>query len=247
MRLAMPEFLTFALAAPLAAMGEIAVGERRGSWDRPGHSAVLGLIAGCLGLDREDEAAHAALESGFGLALRIQNVGPLLADYHTAQVPPARRGRRFATRADELAAPDLATILSRRDYRTEVLVLAALWSRAAGRWPLSGIEAALRAPYYVPYFGRKACPLMLPLAPRRTEAVDPIASLAERAERGPEPERQLLRRRSVAPLTALVTMTAADANHFGLPIRRVEIRRDVVASRRRWQFALREEAISAVP
>ena len=37
----MPEFLTFVLAAPLAAMGEIAVGERRGTWDRPGRSAVL--------------------------------------------------------------------------------------------------------------------------------------------------------------------------------------------------------------
>ena len=45
----MPDFLTFALAAPLAAMGEIAVGERRGSWDRPGRSAVLGLIAAVLG------------------------------------------------------------------------------------------------------------------------------------------------------------------------------------------------------
>jgi hypothetical protein len=35
----MTEFLTFVLAAPLAAMGELAVGERRGSWDRPGAAA----------------------------------------------------------------------------------------------------------------------------------------------------------------------------------------------------------------
>ena len=39
----MPTYLTFALVAPLGAMGELAVGERRGSWDRPGRSAVLGL------------------------------------------------------------------------------------------------------------------------------------------------------------------------------------------------------------
>jgi CRISPR system Cascade subunit CasD len=121
-----PEFLTFVLAAPLAAMGEIAVGERRGTWDRPGRSAVLGLIAACLGLAREDETAHDALETGYGLALRVQHVGPLLPDYHTAQVPPARRGRRFATRAEELSAKDLETILSRRDYRTDVVALAAL-------------------------------------------------------------------------------------------------------------------------
>jgi len=235
----MPEFLTFALAAPLAAMGEIAVGERRGRWDRPGRSAVLGLIAACLGLAREDEAAHDALEAGYGLALRIQHVGPLLPDYHTAQVPPTRRGRRFATRAEELSAKDLETILSRRDYRTDMVVLAALWGRPGARWSLSEMETALRAPQYVPYFGRKSCPLMLPLAPQRIEAADPVVSLTDRANGGPEPERRLVRLRSAA----VVTMTAADAGDFGLPIQRVEIRRDALVSRQRWQFALREEAV----
>jgi CRISPR system Cascade subunit CasD len=235
----MPEFLTFALAAPLAAMGEIAVGERRSSWDRPGRSAVLGLIAACLGLTREDETAHDALETGYGLALRVQHVGPLLPNYHTAQVPPARRGRHFATRAEELSAPDLETILSRRDYRTDVVALAALWCRSSARWSLSEIAAALHAPHYAPYFGRKSCPLMLPFAPHRTETVDPVAALAGRANGGAEPERQLVRLRSAA----VVTMTAADARDFGLPIQRVEIRRDALASRRRWQFALREEAV----
>jgi hypothetical protein len=38
-------------------------------------------------------------------------------------------------------------------------------------------------------------------------------------------------------------MTAADARDFGLPIQRVEMRRDALASRRRWQFAVREEAV----
>jgi CRISPR system Cascade subunit CasD len=237
----MTEFLTFALAAPLAAMGEIAVGERRGSWDRPGRSAVLGLVAACLGLTRDDEAAHAALEAGYGLALRRQHLGSLLADYHTAQVPPVRRGRRFATRAEELTAGDLETILSRRDYRTDLLVLAALWPRSGARRPIEEIETALRAPQYVPYFGRKSCPLMLPLAPRREEAANPAAALAARAASGPELERRLFRFSG----PAVVTMTAADARIFGLPIQRSEIRRDGIASRRRWQFALREDAIVA--
>ena len=135
----MTEFLTFAVAAPIAAMGELAVGERRSTWDRPGRSAVLGLVAACLGLERDDEAAHADLEAGFGLALRVQRMGTLLADYHTAQVPPARRGRRFATRAEELAADDLETILSRRDYRVDALVSRRCGNAAtrAGCWPIS--------------------------------------------------------------------------------------------------------------
>jgi len=183
----MPEFLTFAIAAPLAAMGEIAVGERRGTWDRPARSAMLGLVAACLGLARDDEAAHAALETGYGLALRRQGIGPLLADYHTVQVPPRQRGRRFATRAEELAAGPLETILSRRDYHTDTLVLVALWPRPEVRWGLEEIASALRAPRYTPYFGRKSCPLMLPLSPRLEIAADPVAALAARAETGPEP------------------------------------------------------------
>lgn len=142
----MAEFLSFQLAAPIAAMGELAVGERRGSWDRPGRSAVLGLVAGCLGLDRADEDAHLALEEGYGLALRVERRGAVLADYHTAQVPPAKRNRRFATRAEELAAPELNTILSRRDYRTDLLAFATLWPREdAPRWPLAALASALRA------------------------------------------------------------------------------------------------------
>ena len=237
----MTEFLTFAVAAPIAAMGELAVGERRATWERPGRSAVLGLIAACFGLERNDEMAHADLEAGFGLSMRVQRMGALLADYHTAQVPPARRGRRFATRAEELAADDLETVLSRRDYRLDALVLAALWRRDNARWKLSDIETAMRAPRFTPYFGRKSCPLMLPLAPQRTEAVDPVAALGQRAKNGPEPERQLAR----SGAAVLITMTAADARQFGLShkIGRIEFRRDAIASRRRWQFALREEAI----
>jgi CRISPR system Cascade subunit CasD len=164
----------------------------------------------------------------------------MLADYHTAQVPPKQRGRRFATRAEELSVSPLETILSRRDYRSDVLVLAALWSRAGARWSLDEIESALDAPQFTPYFGRKCCPLMLPLEPRRQEAVDPAAALASRAVDGPMPERQI----SLGP--TVITMTAADAREFGLQFQRVEIRRDAVASRRRWQFGLREDAILAV-
>ena len=41
----MPAFLLFSLWAPLAAMGDVAVGERRTGLERPGKSAVLGLVA----------------------------------------------------------------------------------------------------------------------------------------------------------------------------------------------------------
>lgn len=235
----MPTYLTFALVAPLGAMGELAVGERRGSWDRPGRSAVLGLLAACLGLDRADEAAHRDLEQGYGLAMRVEPLGPLLADYHTAQVPPRRRNRRFSTRAEELAAGDLETILSRRDYRADLVVLCTLWARGNCRWPLDALAAALVAPRFVPYFGRKACPLGLPMKPMLAEHQDPIAALAARAAEGPE-------RGFVSTSKAMeVVLDLADVP-AGMQPRRIELRRDALVSRTRWQFALREEAVIAI-
>jgi CRISPR system Cascade subunit CasD len=219
-------------------MGELAVGERRGSWDRPGRSAVLGLVAACLGLDRADEDAHLALETGFGLGLRVEWRGPTLADYQTAQVPPTQRGRRFTTRAEELAAPDLDTILSRRDYRAGLQALGALWPRGQTRWTLGEIAAAMRKPFYVPYLGRKSCPLMLPLAPALIDAPDAVAALAARSHDQASLDLLLWPGGADRPV---VTLDAADAGDHR--VQRIEMRRDRPASRRRWQFALREEAV----
>jgi CRISPR system Cascade subunit CasD len=249
----MPRYLTFALVAPLAAFGSIAVGERRSGWDRPARSAVLGLVGACLGLDREDDAAQAALAEGYGLALLCHAPGRLLADYHTTQVPSAQRGRRFATRAEELAAPGLSTILSRRDYRSGAWHLGALWARGeAVRWPLEALADAMERPGFVPYLGRKSCPLGLPLAPCIAEAADPPTALLARRSEGPEAKLEHPKGRPLhaaladAPGETIVVLDAADADRHDRRLRRIELRRDQPRSRRRWQFDLREEAVLGV-
>jgi hypothetical protein len=79
----------------------------------------------------------------------------------------------FRTRREELAAPDLGTILSRRDYHVDLAVFVALWPReAAPRWSLKAVAEAMREPQFVPYLGRRACPLMLPLSPEIEVAAD---------------------------------------------------------------------------
>lgn len=239
----MPAFLTFALVAPMASFGSIAVGERRGGWDRPARSAVLGLVGACLGVERDDDAGQAALTEQYGLALLCCSPGILLADYHTAQVPPAQRNRRFPTRRAELAAPGQSTILSRRDYRTGAWHLAALSVRAtAPRWTLEEIAASMQEPAFTPYLGRKSCPLGLPLHPVTIEADDAYAALLERNERGGEAK---LRDRLLphAPPGRIVALDWEDALEGDPRLLRVEIRRDQPRSRRRWQFDLRQEAV----
>ena len=252
---AMPLYLTFALVAPLASFGGIAVGERRSGWDRPGRSAVLGLVGACLGLLREDDAAQTALTEGYGLALFCHAPGRLLADYHTTQVPSAKRGRRFATRAQELAVPksELNTILTRRDYRSGAWHLGAIWAREpAPRWSLAEIAAAMQRPVFTPCLGRKSCPLGLPLAPLVSDAPDPAAALLHRRDTGPEaglPDRHRGRLRDSladAPGEPVIVLDAADVTPGDVRLRRVELRRDQPRSRRRWQFDLREEAVLGV-
>lgn len=223
----------------MASFGAVAVGERRPGWDRPGRSALIGLLAGALGADRADEAAQLALDRGYGVAVRTDAPGRLLADYHTAQVPPARRGRRHATRADELDAPDLSTVLTRREYRTDALHLAALWERPGAPHALEALAAALRAPAYVPYLGRKGCPLGLPLAPTVLDAADAEAALAAREAAACGPERELRRLLRAKPGVVALDADAADSAR----VLRIERRRDRVSSRVRWQFALRDEAV----
>jgi CRISPR system Cascade subunit CasD len=246
----MPRYLTFALVAPLAAFGGIAVGERRSGWDRPARSAVLGLVGACLSLERDDDEAQAALAEGYGLALLCHAPGRLLADYHTAQVPSTQRGRRFATRAQELAAPGLHTVLSRRDYRTGAWHLGALWPRDMSiRWPLEALAAAMERPGFVPCLGRRSCPLGLPLAPVITEATDPSAALLARHTEGPEARLEISRGRTLravladAPGETIIVLDATDVDRNDPRLRRVEVRRDQPRSRRRWQFDLREEAV----
>jgi CRISPR system Cascade subunit CasD len=261
----MAGILTFALVAPLASFGAIAVGERRSGWDRPGRSAVFGLLGACLGVERADDDAQAALASQYGLALLCHASGRLLADYHTAQVPSAKGKRRFATRAEELAAPELNTILSRRDYRSGAWHLAAVWPRVPDpRWRLEALAEAMRRPVFVPYLGRKSCPLGLPLAPAIDErAGDAVAALLARHASGPEAIPASAGRRMRDALTdppaselVIVLDAPAAGSAPGEPgyvaandprRRRIEIRRDQPRSRRRWQFDLREELVLGVP
>lgn len=242
--------LMFTLWAPLGSMGEIAVGERRTGFDRPAKSAILGLLAAALGIERREEAAHAALAAGYGLALRVEAAGSILFDYHTAQVPPARKGRRWATRRAELAERDLGTVLSRREYREAPRCTVALWEWEGAPHPLADLAEALRHPRFTLYFGRKACPLGLPPAPQLIEAATLAGAFARFDAERPIEEQRIHERLSLSGGRARYYTDVEERDRLvpGLRADRIERRRDLPLSRRRWQFGLREEVVAeAVP
>lgn len=245
----MTDFLLLTLYAPLVSWGDIAVGEYRGSWDRPSRSAVLGLVAAGLGVERDDDATHHALDRAYGVAVRADVTGAPLVDYHTAQTVDATtvKKRQPATRAELLDVRDRQTILSRRTYRQDALATVAIWVRPKARSQvdlprsLGALADALRQPRFVLYAGRKANAFGLPLDPR-VESADTLAeALARRT-----PAIGRLAGITAVPSWGMSIPDELEVSHdpcegfsSGLRALRRDIRRDGGAHRGRWQFAER--------
>jgi CRISPR system Cascade subunit CasD len=166
------QYLVFRLYGPMASWGEAAVGGDRPSALTPTRSAVLGLLGAALGIKREDTSRLEVLRASMGVAIKAYSWGGLTRDYHTAQVPSQDRKRSFHTRKDELsiAKEKLNTVLSSRDYRSDGYWVVAVWQQQESELTLEALNRALAKPAFIPYLGRKACPLAAPAAPLLVES-----------------------------------------------------------------------------
>ncbi|MBT3070568.1 type I-E CRISPR-associated protein Cas5/CasD [Rhodomicrobium sp. Az07] len=247
----MRNYLVFTIAAPMASFGmKYDPGEWRNSSNRPSKSGVLGLIAAALGIERDEQHRIDALQV-LNFAVRVDQPGQPAYDYHTAQVPPQKRNRRFATRADELAVSkhELKTVLSTREYRTNAFATSALWFRAGvieAPFSLWSISAALKAPRFNLYAGRKSHPLMLPCAPEVVAAGDVLAAFAaydDATKRVAEFKRSYFESEGQAAPQPTIYSDADDP--AAASSSRIEQRRDVPESRTKWRFGVRQEAVIA--
>ncbi len=229
------QFLVFQLQAALAAWGDVAVGETRGSRDHPGESALIGLLGAALGVRREDEAAHAALRDGYRFAVGVVATGPLLRDYHTTQVPgrTALRGRPHHTRRDELNLPkhDLHTILSTRDYRQNAACAVAVQAQPDAPHTLAALAQRLREPRFVLYLGRKCCPPAAPLAPLVADAESAHAAVTAYLA-------------AADPPATLRGLAWSDGMPAGIPAHLSAPRKDRLIRRQGWHFGDRTEHLA---
>ncbi|WP_041070580.1 type I-E CRISPR-associated protein Cas5/CasD [Thiolapillus brandeum] len=229
----MDDYLVFQLYAPLAAWGGQAVGQERPTNDHPGRSALLGLLAAALGLKREQEQAHAQLRDACRFGIKLFSPGLMLRDFHTIQVPPgARKQQHLKTRRDELREPKLGTMLSFRSYRQDALCLVAALSSDAD-YGVERLADALLEPVFPLYLGRKSCPPAAPLDPEVIAAPDLRSALDSYC---------------IAPVLARLQtgtpryyweagMNTGMRHDYRAP------RHDQPLSRRRWQFAPRDEYV----
>jgi CRISPR system Cascade subunit CasD len=242
------DFLIFTLYAPLASWGDEAVGEVRGSWDRPSRSALLGLAAAALGITREAEADLQQLDRMLGMAVRAALYGTAFVDYHTAQDPTGVALRKFkpTTRRTALACAEPDTTLSRRTLRQDVLHVVALWEREpSSRWSLDSVATALRTPAFALYAGRKANVLGLPVGP----TVRSCESIADALRSMPvmPPELARLRPKDGWGREVAYDEGGTVPEGFPPPTRRSVRRRDAQPQRMRWQFSERVMHVGVLP
>lgn len=222
----MTEYLVFTLSATIAAMGDLAGHERRGTYHWPGRSALTGLLGAALGLQRSDD--FAAIDD-LAMAVAMFNSGNEAGfrDYHTVETIPSAKAKQPNSRPQALhtARGKTNTTITLRDYRTGFLCGVAVWGG-----PLGPLHEALLQPKYTLYLGRKSCPLSAPVAPRRVNAGSAQEALSQ-------VQVPAWRGRVVA--TQMITDATDDDTH-------VETRHDMAMDRKRWHFAPRKVAFRPV-
>lgn len=237
----MSRFLIFDLWGPLSSWGTVAVGDNRPCQAHPTRSALLGLLAGALGIRRRDQAGQSSLAEGVGLAVLVLSRGLPVTDFHTVQVPRQARKAAYESRKAELAAVRLDDnpIVSRRDYRQDAWYSIAVWLSGESDAPsLDAMARALDKPVFIPSLGRKSCPLGLPLAPRIIEATSLKDAFESSLAAHPVKDLEL----ELPEGREVFWDHSTDRDESGLEAAQVFTRRDQPLDRMHWLFAQRQEA-----
>ncbi len=239
----MTKHLVFRLYGPMASWGDVAVGTYRPTFDHPSKSAVMGLLAAAIGIRRDEDVKLRKLTESYDFAVRVDASGMMLRDYHTSQVPSSGSGRNkkyFATRKDELAASqkDMKTILSMRDYYCDAAYSVCLWSKSDDvPYSLENLAQKLKEPEFVLYLGRKSCPLAMPVDAKVVSGVniqDVFGTMKIDTLLGNLQKDDSMR------------LYWEGGQNAGVPAMHTITRRDDPLSRRRWQFADRNEHFAVV-
>jgi CRISPR system Cascade subunit CasD len=160
------------LAGPLQSWGEHSVFSERDTLRFPTRSGITGLIAAAQGI-RRGEPLDALTQ--LAITVRIDRPGILLQDFHTAggglprarSVPTADGGRRPEGKG---------TVVTRRWYLSDAVFTVAVDGPDG---LVRDVAAAVRAPRWQPYLGRRSCPPDQPVFLKVTSG-DPARELRER-------------------------------------------------------------------
>ncbi|NLB61416.1 MAG: type I-E CRISPR-associated protein Cas5/CasD, partial [Clostridiales bacterium] len=148
------KLLLMKLEGALQSYGEWAKWDTRDSAQMPTKSAVIGLIACCMGIPRYDERIN-ELHKKLQFAVRNDRPGSMMTDFHTVQSDNMRIAK---------GGEKKHTILSPRMYIMDCAFMVALSvNDASNEYLIDSCAKALKSPVWVPYLGRKSCVPSSPL------------------------------------------------------------------------------------
>lgn len=164
-------YLILKLEGPLQSWGQHSFEGLRQSAAFPGRSALLGLLAACLGIDRQDGERQGALARSVGFAVRCDHSDyqpQKMTDYHTVK----------DARVEYCGLKSHETIQTWREYWQDAKYTVAVWNLPEAAITLEQLQAAVQKPVYTPVLGRRSCPLARPLFESIQEAPDALTALA---------------------------------------------------------------------
>lgn len=127
--------LILTLTAPLQSWGSSSRYTRRLTEGVPTRSAIIGMIASAQGRDRTDDISDL---SRLVVAVRVDQPGVPMTDYHTVEVSPGR------------------TKITHRDYLQDGRFVVAVQSDDPAQ--LESIRYCLENPTFSTFLGRRSCP-----------------------------------------------------------------------------------------
>lgn len=188
----MTSVLLLRLAGPLQAWGSAGRFSRRTTENAPTKSGVLGLLAAAEGRQRDADLSDlAALRFG----VRVDQPGTRLRDFQTAH--HADSGK--------------AMPLSERYYLADAVFVAGLEGDPSF---IDALHAALLAPVFLPYLGRRSCSPVEPLALGVRPDTELLTALREEPWHAGDWYRR--RRASKHPLEIFLDNAPGQPPHFTL-------------------------------
>lgn len=167
--------LAFYIDAPLQSWGASSKFQYRETNAFPTKSALVGLIAGALGIDKHGSSEASELQPIADLKLtvvRIEKGQPTptrFTDFHTVGGGYDKK----ATLWEKMSIPKKAsgapfgTVITRRSYLTDAKFIA-IWEGNAAT--INQVKAALLDPVWGVWFGRKTCLPASPMSPQIGES-----------------------------------------------------------------------------
>lgn len=157
----MKTFLVLKLQGVMQAWGGHTYEDFRHTELIPTRSALLGLLAACLGIDRNDSDRLEALAASVLIAVRMDREPLRITDFHTVMEARKVDGK-----------PNKFPVVSRREYLCDAEYTVSLEIREDAAYDADALRQALEKPVYTPFLGRRSCPISRPLLEGIVEATD---------------------------------------------------------------------------